>query len=660
MSITKKRIGKVFLLISMITLLVFSLVGCGAVFTTEDYRPTPDYGYYIENYSVDAVIDEDKVMTITESITGVFNSYTNGIVRNIPISQTIGVPDGNGGRTIRNYENEISNFTVLSQDAYLLDVVEDSGNMFYYIARTGGISSGETYTFTYSYTFDPGDDRDTSKDFLYWNIIGTGVNTDIMHVDFSITFPTSIEGNIDLSGLIFYVGGYGEDSTGTQVEYHIGGENGNTIIGSYGDGDTYLGYGDAITIYLPLNEGYFNADGINVYDILLLVAFFLAVAVILVLFILNRKKDPVIDVVEFSAPDGLTPTEAGFIIDNEVSGDDITALLVYWADKGYVQIEQKEKKIYIKRLKPLGEEGKEHERIFFNAIFKNDEPIDCEKLKFLNGFVGQLCKKAVEKKRKTYFNTKTNTIYKWTSIIVTILMILDIVKIGMASHDGFSIFIKILLCGVMLLTFLFLPQIEKNKEKEKKGKFWTKKIVNLIFLLGCFAGFIFYAEGYCDPLYTRVLFCLLPLLLWIVYPFMEQYTKRGREVLGKLRGLKQYIEVAEKDRMEAMVNEDPELFYKVLPYAYVLGVSKVYLEKFEDIPISNPAWLVTDNVLTLWLTINLMTRNFAIISALVNQTLAKHIIATVAKIAVAATISSIDGDGGFSGGGSGGGGVGRF
>ena len=141
---------------------------------------------------------------------------------------------------------------------------------------------------------------------------------------------------------------------------------------------------------------------------------------------------------------------------------------------------------------------------------------------------------------------------------------------------------------------------------------------------------------------------------------MEQYTKRGREVLGKLRGLKQYIEVAEKDRMEAMVNEDPELFYKVLPYAYVLGVSKVYLEKFEDIPISNPAWLVTDNVLTLWLTINLMTRNFAIISALVNQTLAKHIIATVAKIAVAATISSIDGDGGFSGGGSGGGGVGRF
>ena len=103
-----------------------------------------------------------------------------------------------------------------------------------------------------------------------------------------------------------------------------------------------------------------------------------------------------------------------------------------------------------------------------------------------------------------------------------------------------------------------------------------------------------------------------------------------------------------------------QLFYKVLPYAYVLGVSKVYLEKFEDIPISNPAWLVTDNVLTLWLTINLMTRNFAIISALVNQTLAKHIIATVAKIAVAATISSIDGDGGFSGGGSGGGGVGRF
>lgn len=658
MSITNKRFLKIGMLFCMAILLLFSLSGCTPVLTTEDYRPTYDSGYYIENYDVDIVIDENKTMTITESITGVFEDYTNGIIRNIPISQTMGIPNDNGGRDIKNYENTISDFTVDSSNgAYLLDEVEDMGNMFYYISAPHGLSGGEKYTFTFSYNFNPGDDRDTSKDFLYHNIIGTGVNTDVMHVNFSITFPTEIENEINPADLKFYVGGYGEDSSGTQVVYQI---NGNTISGSYGDEETYLGYGDAITIYLPLEEGYFVTHRIGGFDIALFVIFFVGLAVIITLFVLNRKKDPVIDVVEFSAPDGLTPTEAGFIIDGTVTGDDITALLVYWADKGYVQIEEKEKKIYIKRLKPLGEEAKEHEKIFFNSLFKNDQPIDCNNIKYMGGSVGDFCKKAIEKKRRAYFNVKSNYYYKLSSIFVAVFMALSCIKIGLASHDTFSIFIKLLLCGVMLITLLFLPIIEKNKEKEKKGKFWTKKIINLIFLVGTFAGFIFYGESYCDPFFTRILFSLLALFLWIIYPFLEQYTKRGREVLGKLRGLKQYIEVAEKDRMEAMVSENPNLFYEVLPYAYVLGVSSVYLEKFQDVPISSPTWLVTDNVLTLWLTLNLMTRSFAALGVLVGQTMAKSIALTVAKFAVAATISNIGGDGGFSGGGSGGGGVGRF
>lgn len=50
-------------------------------------------------------------------------------------------------------------------------------------------------------------------------------------------------------------------------------------------------------------------------------------------------------------------------------------------------------------------------------------------------------------------------------------------------------------------------------------------------------------------------------------------------MLGRILGLKKYIELAEKDKMEALVEEDPKLYYKVLPYAYVLNVSDEWIDK---------------------------------------------------------------------------------
>ena len=150
------------------------------------------------------------------------------------------------------------------------------------------------------------------------------------------------------------------------------------------------------------------------------------------------------------------------------------------------------------------------------------------------------------------------------------------------------------------------------------------------------------------------------LFLFFIYPFLEQYTKKGRECLGKLRGLRQYILVAEKDRIEMLAGENPEDFYHVLPYAYVLGVSDVYLKKFEDVPIQDPSWMAFSDGMTMWVVMMLLNRNIMALSVTLNYTLATHIISSVAKMATGVAISRIGGGGGFSGGGSGGGGGGRF
>ena len=121
--------------------------------------------------------------------------------------------------------------------------------------------------------------------------------------------------------------------------------------------------------------------------------------------------------------------------------------------------------------------------------------------------------------------------------------------------------------------------------------------------------------------------------------------------------------VAEKDKLEMLVKDNPELFYQVLPYAYVLGVSDVYIEKFKDIPIVEPNWYTTDaDVVSVWWHVSLLNSTMNGISNIITSSMIAKNASNIAS-SVLSGISSgggHGGGGGFSGGGFGGGGGGRF
>ena len=62
---------------------------------------------------------------------------------------------------------------------------------------------------------------------------------------------------------------------------------------------------------------------------------------------------------------------------------------------------------------------------------------------------------------------------------------------------------------------------------------------------------------------------------------MKKNTYFGDEIISKIKGFKSYLEKVEKDKLDALVLENPNYFYDILPYAYVLGVSKKWVDKFE-------------------------------------------------------------------------------
>ncbi len=67
--------------------------------------------------------------------------------------------------------------------------------------------------------------------------------------------------------------------------------------------------------------------------------------------------------------------------------------------------------------------------------------------------------------------------------------------------------------------------------------------------------------------------------------FMKRKTEYGEMIIAKVQGFKDFLVTVEKDKLEKLVSENPHYFYDILPYTYVLNISKKWISKFENIPM---------------------------------------------------------------------------
>ncbi len=68
---------------------------------------------------------------------------------------------------------------------------------------------------------------------------------------------------------------------------------------------------------------------------------------------------------------------------------------------------------------------------------------------------------------------------------------------------------------------------------------------------------------------------------------MERKTDYGEIIYAKVLGFKNYLNVSQKDELDTMIEKNPNYFYDILPYAYVLGVSDKWIKNFEKENLPN-------------------------------------------------------------------------
>lgn len=593
--------------------------------------------YDITKYDVEIVVDEHNKYSIKENIDTYFNVSKHGIIRRIPLYNNIIRQDGTRERN-----------RVLISNVHVNEEFSSSRENGNYVLKIGSADKtiNGKHSYSISYDYDIGLDKNNKYDELYFNIIGTNWDTDISNVTFKITMPKEF----DASKLGFSYGEYGESNT-DNISYDV---DGNVITGSF---DGTLLAGEGLNVRMELPEGYFirKSVGSSLLECWYYIIPILGVIVSYVVWKKYGKDDQVVDVVSFYPPENMNSLDVAFAKKGSVNSNDAVSLLVYLASKGYIKIVEDKKsksRFTIQKVKEYDGNNKEEE-LFFRGLFKKVwDSISSDELNesFYLTINSILTKKNSTANRKEIFNSKSSNkrYILFLFMLITSSLSTIIPALGYKLSD---VIFSIIICNLIGIVALIIVGIIYDNNCTKKGLNSSLGFAFFFVLALAVANFtiIGFEYIYYDTVYL-IGFILCMVCTYLIYFFYLIVTKRteyGNKVLGEVNGFKKFLETAEKDKLESLVHDDPSYFYNILPYAYVLGVSDAWIKQFEGIAIAPPDWYESAD-----------TFDYYRFNRSLNRTIhsASRVMNSVPQSSGGSSSGGGFSGGGFSGGGSGGGG----
>lgn len=465
----------------------------------------------------------------------------------------------------------------------------ENGNYIMKIGDEDATITGD-YNYEISYDYALGKDILDGADELYYNIIGTGWDTYIQNVSFKIIMPKEFDDSL----LGFSVGRYGEKGT-DDIIFNV---NGNEITGNL---TRDLLPNEAFTVRLQLPDGYFY---FNQRDHITRICLMIGIPILCLLFVsvIWRKfgKDKKVNkIVEFYPPENMSSADVAFWHKGFFENNNAVALLIELASEGYLKIIDYENSDYYDGIVSYSIEyikeydgGDKNKRIFFDGLFESGRK--------------SVTEAQLEDKFYVYLNTITANYNSF----------------GMRTKvfSSFSLFWRVV-CWVAVIISL---------------------AINFIIISGTF--------GTWDKIAAFALGAVILIVSFVFSFFVRKRTEQGFLNLQKIEGFKMFLETAEKEKLETLVYDNPEYFYDILPYAYVLGVSDEWINKFENIAVEKPNWYYGSGGLT-------GMRMFSFIENMLIS--CENAMVSVPQASSGGKGFS-SGGGGFSGGGSGGGGGGSW
>lgn len=605
-------------------------------------------GFDINKHIVEVDVKEDGTIAVTETMDVYFNSQLHGIYVNIPSTYEMDW-ELNGEIIHKSYSFPVRKVKVLSK--HESDITTYSDGVQIKIGDADRYANEhETYKFRYEIV-----SRDLDLDglqMLFLNIISGKWDADIKRVEFSINMPKPF----DRDKLLF-------DSPAGLTRESVGPftlvVTGNTISGSYTD---TLHPGEALTVQLMLGTDYFKFPDINDKAILGLIISGIIAMLSVICFYVFGKDDPVVETVEFHAPAGITSAEVGVIIDGVANDGDVISLILDWARRGLLTITDTETDLILTKKNDLEEKHRRFEAVMFKKLFKDGDEVNISKLSGKFYTTIQRTEAALDE----YFRKDARRIFTTQSLSAQYLMvvlsclpitIISAILIYQLNYDPMDIFLAAMFQVPTLIACTGI--LVYMDSKKYMHKWYTKlaltAIAGVCFAIACLA--LIVVAAYVDAAIGYVVGAMLFNALFIFCTvYMKKRTEYSNQLLGQILGLRNFILVAEKDRLQELVDENPYYFYDILPFAYALGLTDVWNEHFKDLTIEPCDWYISPRHRPPYY----MTHSLESHMHTIERTLTTAPASSSGGGSIGGGSSGGGGGGGFSGGGFGGSGGGGW
>ena len=588
---------------------------------------------------VDITVLENGTLRVKESQDVYFNGSNQGIYIDIPQKYNM---DFNG-RT-QTYNFPVRNFQILSGDNV---EVKSTREYLRAIVGTPGVYLHGLKNYSYSYEIlmqDIGlkDNQGKAFDLFYLNIVSANWQWGFENVSFRITMPKTITESI-----YAYVG-----KEKTPVDLKI---EGNTMSGTYRNLDRYQG----LTVETALEDGYFKFPS-NDFTLIPALLLLVMVGVCYGLYPRFGKEYPVVETVSFKGPEGFSSAEVGYVYRGHSISEDIVSLIVYWANQGYLSLKELDEKgsnIEITKLNEVVSANEVEISIFKELFMKGDVTTT----KALTNQFGQTIQYGIthlaDRFRRSddlkMFDRQSSRV-KW-SIFVIVNMLVAMYGATIA-YKSFPVVSSLMLgggvgLGVAAVVVIF-GMLAFSKDGINVRKQTAVSLGAYTFIYGVVAVIIYIILTTIHV--NMIAYVVVAIgLLSAMYPLanMSRRTQLGAQKYGEILGLERFIRTAEVERLKMFAEETPTLFYDILPYAYALKITDVWMNKFKTITLTQPDWYQTSNPGSLY-------RDLYIMNALNHTMSSVNNAMTSIPAGKSGSGGGNFGGGGFGGGGFGGGGFG--
>jgi len=541
---------------------------------------------YIRSYHSDIQVAENGDLTVTETIIANAEGerIKRGLFRDFPLTM-----QDAGGRTVR------VGFEVVS-------VTRDGRpEPFHTESVTGGIRiySGDKdvflrngeHTFVFTYRTDRQIRYFDDHDELYWNATGNGWEFRIAQASARVTLP----GGAGINQTAAYTGPFGSTARNARMQ-----ANGNQAVFTT---TRPLGAQEGLTIVAGFPKGVVAAPSKdqqsdwwwrdNIGTIIAIVGLVLVVGYYALFWTrVGRDPDRGVVVPRWDAPDGLSPALVNYIDNKGFSGGGWTAFSASALDlavKGYVTLEDLKEKIVIRRTdKPVPRDVPTGQASILSAVGGAGQSLVIDEAHGTSvQSIGARFRQSIEKEHRGKYY-KANWGYVAGGVALSILMLLGVLIFGNLEPELMAILIVPAFLAVVF--GFFAAALGKGL---RRGSSLFSKIMAVV-VLG-FIGFVAISVG------SALLIALMseltgsehwPILVSvggivlanvIFFFLMGAPTPLGRKLMDGIEGLRIYLTLAEKDRMNTAgaPTMSPQHFEKLLPYAVALGVEKPWSNTFE-------------------------------------------------------------------------------